>query len=515
MARPLTWLAGLLPFITVGQPGTLDPEFGQGGIVLTEFFGMDDQVRAVLVQPDEKVLGVGWVDDGGLVTSFAMRLLDDGSPDPGFTLDGLTLLPFTGQSPYAYAVGLQSDGGIIIGGLIYDASMDGNAMVVRLRPDGELDEEFGEGGLVSLSYNAEFGLQSAWAMEVMADDRIVLVGEEGENGLVCARLNADGSLDETFGNGGVALTGVPFSTGLCVHVDNDGSVLAGGYRLQGNSDLMLARFDNTGVLDPDFGTEGVAILDLNGGETEFMHDVDLMSDGRIAVCGSRAFDGLDDQPAVAVFTADGQPDPSFGTGGMFFHPYNDPQWGQARSIVAQPDGKLLVCGFRAQTGGPANNDFFLMRLLEDGSFDPAFADAGHVHTDVSGAVDRAYAMTLAADGSIVVAGYGNGFGTESAFVRYVNDIGSGLPSTRPVITASFHPNPASTQVLVRSPVEGEAITGLEILCPDGRSVHRMTNTAGSGTSLTLDIPPSLCAGTYVLRIHSDRTMTHTSLIVER
>jgi len=92
---------------------------------------------------------------------------------------------------------------------------------------------------------------------------------------------------------------------------------------------MLARFRPDGVLDPTFGTAGVATLDLAGGDTEMMRGVTVLSDGRIAACGYRSFQGLDDEPAVALFEPNGDPHLAFGTGGLLLPPFTAPQWGQA------------------------------------------------------------------------------------------------------------------------------------------------------------------------------------------
>lgn len=250
MLRTLRHLPFLLPALAIAQPGTLDPTFSGDGLFTQEVSAYDDVVNAVLVQPDGKTVGAGTIDDGSFVYSFVQRLTLAGTPDPSFGMGGVALLAVAGQQPYAYAVGMQSDGSILIAGLIYDMNMDGNAFVMRVLSSGALDTGFGTDGIASLNFGTEFGFQSAWAMRVMDDDRIVLVGEDGENGVACARLTPDGAMDPSFGNGGLALTGIPFGSGLSVHLYADGSVLAGGYRIDGGSDLLLARFDVNGVLDP-------------------------------------------------------------------------------------------------------------------------------------------------------------------------------------------------------------------------------------------------------------------------
>lgn len=503
----------LLPILVTAQPGTLDPNFSEDGLFTQEVSAYDDVVNAVLVQPDGKIVGTGTIDDGSFVYSFVQRLTSAGTPDNTFGIGGVQLLAVAGQQPFTYAVGLQSDGAILVAGLIYDMNLDGNAFVMRVLSNGTLDTDFGTDGIASLNFGTEFGFQSAWAMRVMDDDRIVLVGEDGENGVACARLTADGAMDPSFGNGGLVYTGIPFGSGLSMYVYDDGSVLAGGYRLDGGSDLLLARFDVDGVLDPAFGTDGVALLDLQAGDTEFMRGIDVLPDGRIAVCGSRSFNGLDDEPVVAMFNADGTLDADFGNAGLQVLAFTAPQWGQARGIMAQADGKLLVCGFRAQPGGVANNDFFLYRLLDDGSFDPSFASAGQVFTDVSGAVDRGMAMALAPDGAVVVAGFGTTTSRLSAYARYMNDIGTAVVNAvHSSPSMSVYPQPAADRISVRLNSERPMHT-IRLLDAKGHVV--LTQWAGPFHTHSIELSAEVANGSYVLEVNTDGEVLRAPLLVVR
>ena len=84
-------------------------------------------------------------------------------------------------------------------GLAYDINLDGNVILLRYLADGTLDATFGNGGITSSDLNGGPAFQAAWSLGVMADDRLVIVGEESANGLACARFTADGVLDATFG----------------------------------------------------------------------------------------------------------------------------------------------------------------------------------------------------------------------------------------------------------------------------------------------------------------------------
>ncbi len=516
--------ATLLLFVLFGhqaihaQAGTLDLSFSGDGLHVWDVMSWDDRLSAVTVQPDGKTVGAGWVDDGNTSTILVQRLMPDGTPDVSFGSGGLVTTGAIDHSYRAYAVGLQNTGKIVVAGLAYDLSLDGNVILVRYLADGTLDTTFGNGGITSSDLNGGPAFQAAWSLGVTADDRLVIVGEESANGLVCARFTADGSLDPSFGVSGVALTGVGFSTGMCLHLNPDGSVFAGGYRLDGDSDWMLARFRPDGVLDPTFGTGGVATLDLAGGDTEMMRGVSVLADGRIAACGYRSFQGLDDEPAVALFEPNGDPHLAFGTGGLVLLPFTAPQWGQAWSIIAQPDDKLLVAGFRAEPGIPANNDFFLYRLLNDGSFDASFAGGGQVYTDVSGSYDRAYAMALAPSGAIVLGGSGTGGLTSTAYARYVNDISTSVPVEMTSTSLRIYPTPATDHVMVEFEHEGNTRVKCTLHSSDGRRVlaSDLISTSPGTHPCIIELPPLIAPGRYVLEFSSaERTLRGAVMVIER
>ncbi len=511
MERSLLSPFVLLPGLLFAQAGTLDPSFSSDGLLVSSVSTYEDAVRAVMVQPDERTVGVGWIDDGSLILPFVHRLLQNGSPDPSFGIGGMVYFPVAGQLPYAYAVGMQSTGNIVVAGVIYDASLDGNAMVFRLLPDGSPDDSFSNNGLVYLDYGAGFGFQSAWAMQVMGDDRIVIVGENGESGIVCARLDAEGVPDPSFGTNGYAYAGVPFSTGLCVHVNTNGSVIAGGYRVDPNSesDWVLSRFDANGILDPTFGAGGTAILDMGGTDSEFMRGVDVLSDGRIAVCGYRNHNGPGTESIVALFASDGTPDPSFGTNGLIALPYSDPQWSQARSIVVGPDDKLIVAGFLSNSTPTTLDDFLLVRILTDGTLDPTFGNGGEVITDLSSANDRAYAMAIAPNGSIVLAGYATGSMGDAAYARYLNDIGTNSAEVdTDVHGLTIFPNPTSGLAQVTTTLGRNA--RVELIDASGRVVLRSQITGAGDLDLSI-----VADGIYQVQLqYSSGERTRTRLLVQ-
>ena len=117
---------------------------------------------------------------------------------------------------YAFSVDVQSTGHVVVAGLSYDLSFDANVVLVRYMPNGSPDGSFGTGGLLLTDLGGGPGFQAAYAMRIMNDDRIVITGQDDENGLTCARFSPAGVPDATYGSNGVAITGVIASTGLCI-----------------------------------------------------------------------------------------------------------------------------------------------------------------------------------------------------------------------------------------------------------------------------------------------------------
>ncbi|MEO8068343.1 MAG: hypothetical protein ABI599_11675 [Flavobacteriales bacterium] len=512
----------ILPFAALAcslqahaQAGTLDMDFSTDGLFAWDLSSSDDQISAVIVQPDDKIVGAGWVTDGSFASIAVQRLMPDGTPDPGFGTGGLVYSNSPDGQYFAYAVGVQSTGKIVVAGLAYDINFDGNVLLLRYLSDGTPDAGFGTGGALSTDLGGGPGFQAAWAMRIMADDRIVVVGDENANGAVCARFTPDGDPDPTFGTNGVSPIGLTSSTGLCMDLYDDGSVIAGGYYVPGASDWMLARFDAGGVLDPSFGVGGVVTTSIGNGDTEFMRGISVMDDGRIAACGSQSYIGLDDEPIIALFNDDGTPDSNFGSAGVVVLPFVAPLYGQARAI-ATPEGKLLVAGFRAQPGVPNDNDFFLYRLLDDGTLDPSFAGNGQVYTDVTGSFDRAFAMALAPDGDIVLAGYG--FITERAtgYARYVNDLSTGVrPVPLPTCALTLFPVPASDILFLDrvNRVAGQVTTTL--WSSDGRCVLMVDHgkqPAGM-QRLSLDLPKELRIGIYTVQVAGGGTVDRAQIAI--
>jgi uncharacterized delta-60 repeat protein len=130
--------------------GDLDPSFGAGGKVITDFAGLADSVQSLAVQSDGKIIAAGYAQMSNSNFDFALaRYNTDGHLDPAFGSGGKVTTDFFGHADFAYAVAIQSDGRIIATGNAFDANgANSNFAVARYNTNGSLDDSFGSGGKI-------------------------------------------------------------------------------------------------------------------------------------------------------------------------------------------------------------------------------------------------------------------------------------------------------------------------------------------------------------------------------
>ena len=180
--------------------GRLDPTFGIGGRVTSDFEG--GRAEALVLQPDGKLVAAGFLRNGGTQDFVLVRYLPDGHLDPSFGVGGMVTTDF-GNDDRASSLVLQPDGKLVAAG-DSNAGVSGDFTVVRYLPDGRLDPSFGVGGAVTTDFG---GSDLARALVLQPDGKLVAAGEGGPGAdFVLARYLPDGRLDATFGVGGKVTT---------------------------------------------------------------------------------------------------------------------------------------------------------------------------------------------------------------------------------------------------------------------------------------------------------------------
>jgi uncharacterized delta-60 repeat protein len=382
-----------------GLPGVVDTSFA-GGIVRQPVDSGEDYGKAMAVQADGKIIVAGSSTTATGTWLSLVRFQRDGSPDTAFGTGGKVITQVGTQgNDGAFAVAVQTDGKIVVAG----ASDQGGAThldfaVLRYKADGSLDSGFGQGGKVVADFAGD--TDRAWAVALQPDGKIVVGGEAntgtGATGVDFAllRLNTDGSLDTSFGNGGKVLTPIAASTGSdAVHslalqtVQGELRILAVG----GEGDFRAARYHADGTLDTGFGTQG-RIGGLFNSVIGAARAVELLPNGGAVLAGQ-----INHHFAAVQLTAAGTLDTSFAQTGRIEKPLAA-NWNEATALVRQSDGKLILGGW-AYTGAGSSGDFAALRLNADGSVDTGFGTAGVTITATAPGMkdDQGKALVLQAD----------------------------------------------------------------------------------------------------------------------
>ncbi len=322
--------------------------------------------------------------------------------DPGFDGDGRVIVPVPDINEIGREVAIQPDGKLIIVG--YDhwrSSDDDDAILARVNPDGSLDETFGNGGVVTATLSS--GDDAAYAVAVQPDGKIVTAGTISSTAAI-VRYNTDGSLDDSFGVGGVVTTGISSinSWFLGVAVLDDGRIVAGGSTGSIGTTpaaFLLARYQSDGAPDTTLGGTGVVTTSIPGSKA-YGWDIAIQPDGKVLLAGYCLVSSSGETNlALARYNTDGSPDGAFGAGGVVTQSLSvSPNY--AYGVNVQSDGHIVI-------GGQAGMAGLLARYNTDGSYDNSFgsiAGRNYVTTTTPGYASTSFIETaLRADDGIVAA----------------------------------------------------------------------------------------------------------------
>ncbi|MFZ4526110.1 MAG: Ig-like domain-containing protein [Chlorobium sp.] len=398
--------------VTVNTVAVNDaPTFYVGsGLVTTDVTAGNDYGHSVVVQTDGKILMAGNCNnDFGVV-----RYNTDGTLDTTFDYDGKVATGFNLSNDDARDMVVQSDGKIVVVG-----ATGSDVALMRYKSNGALDTTFDGDGKVNTSVNS--GVEVGHRVALQSNGKIVVAGySTNSSGYVDAlliRYNKDGSLDSTFDGDGIVTTALSIQNDAFggVVLQADGKILAAGYSFNSsNNDVALVRYNSDGSLDTSFGAGGIVTTAI--GSDDVGQVVTVQADGKILVAGY-----CDNNFALLRYNADGMLDPSFGSSGKVATDisYND----HGNSVIVQPDGKILVAGNswnwagKREIGrdwynapiyatGSWDYGFTLVRYNSNGSLDTTFDNDGKIYDDLwYQESDGATSVTLQNDGKILVGGY--------------------------------------------------------------------------------------------------------------
>lgn len=406
-----------------GPAGAVDTSFGSDGHAITGVGPSDDYAQAMTIQPDGKVVVAGW---GATAQGSVMQLVRwqrDGTLDQGFASGGRLLLDLGAGTETANAVALQPDGELLVAGAVDEPGRGKRIALARLHPDGTLDGSFGQGGTVIASLGS--ASDEAFAIAVQADGKVVLGGHTSggtATGLDFAlvRFNGDGSLDSTFGQGGIVID--PMRAGnlrdsiyalALQQVDGETMIVAAG----GEGDFVVQRYRANGARDVRFGA-GTSLIGIFQSAVGAARGVVVTPDNKIVVVGH-----VNEDMATVRLLPDGTLDTAFSQDGRVITPVSSGNWDEAQAVAVQSDGRIVVAGW-AYSGNSSSGDHVVLRYNADGSLDAGFGTAGATVTAVAGSrIDEGRAMQLQTDDRVptvrsIVAGVTSGSDRDFVLTRY-------------------------------------------------------------------------------------------------
>jgi uncharacterized delta-60 repeat protein len=293
----------------LNSDGTLDATFNPGN-------GPDSHITSIVTQPDGKILIGGFFNNyNGDPKKYIARLNSDGSLDRSFT-------PATNHlNGNVYAIAIQPDGGILLAGnLKMGHGYPYKNYIIRLNSDGSYDESFDPG----------IGMDgSIHSIIVQPDGKIVIGGSftsyNGTNINLVARLNSNGSLDQSFNPGTKDFSGIVRAIN---HQANGKILIAGALYYNGGFRSTIIRLRSDGSNDEDF--------DSGNGVDGEVYSMVMQPDEKLVISGYFTSYNGTNRNNMARLNNNGSIDTSF-----------DPESGANDTIYSmalQPDGKLLIGG---------------------------------------------------------------------------------------------------------------------------------------------------------------------------
>jgi uncharacterized delta-60 repeat protein len=399
-------------------PGDLDPTFGNSGLVTTSFdTGVYSEIDGLALQSDGKIVAVGLSYDG-TNGQFALARYDpDGTLDPTFGSGGMVTTDFGSGVDEAYAVVIRNNGKVVVAGQAWNGH-DYDFALARYYPDGALDASFNGTGKVLTDFLAN---DEAFDLTLQGNGQVVVAGSASSKGkgyFALARYLADGSLDPTFSRDGKLLT--EFQVGSngasAVATQSDDKIVAAGAAWDGSgSDFGIVRYNADGTRDASFGNDGKVMTDF-GDPGDWATDLALQPDGKIVAVGN-AHEGVNDEFALARYTADGHLDPTFSGDGKKTTSFGIGD-DSASAVLIQQDGKIIATG--TTVGRGKHGLFALVRYKPNGAPDKSFGREGKVTTDFGFGGDYALDAVLQPDGKVVAGGLASNESTyDFGLARYL------------------------------------------------------------------------------------------------
>ncbi len=331
---------------------------------------------------------------------------------------------------------------------------------------GEFNPNFGTDGTVML----EPSIAHDFLEEILVqkDGKIITVGRARVGGVnysvYVSRHNADGTLDETYGDGGIvylkADDDIYLNCAFDADLNEEGYLFVTGHTFDYvDNTAFVISLDENGFENVDYGDNGYVVTEYGGGIVYETIDVD--SKGRAVVAGY-----INDQILVRRYNVKGELDQTFGDQGTVIINYAEKYYGNAFDVVVEENGKIVVVGTLYQETEEGTYLYScILRLKSNGDLDNTFGDKGFLLIYAGEYAEHALSVSIQPDGKYLVGGHAELWSETPQLPRYESYITR--VNKNGVIDETF-----GTDGFVKfEPLEGEGCTNscdVILAAPDGQ-----------------------------------------------
>lgn len=490
-------------------PGDLDLTFGIGGYSTFDPYANTGEIYwDMITLSNDKIVKVGYTNDGGDSDILIARFLPDGTPDSTFNATGYVKADMTiGGNEDARGVCEIANGQLLVTGYMQGVGAL-NAFVARVNEDGSLDTSFGTNGYTLM--NAGDNL-IAYGKSVVYDavNNEIYVGgaamNNGQGDIFLCNLTMGGGIDNSFSSNGYALLDIEGGEDQLMKMDRraNGDFIFGGFAdSSGVTVGYVAALSQFGT-PTTFGTGGHRIIHFGNNATE-VNDLYIDASDRVVVTGDEGtYPNINGY--VLRLTTTGDLDATFASSGVMM---SDPGATTAlffRGVAETLDGGIVACG----NFDGASQDLYVMLLNANGQLNGNFGGNGDVIIPFTINTNSVATMGcgVQSSGKIVLGGYltSQDFVGENSFmIRVIPTAGLGVEEMTNEVLVNVYPNPVSNSFQVNT----DGVEVVELLDVNGKSLKSWNAQA------SYELPVGVSTGVYIVRVKTEHSVGLARIMVK-
>lgn len=404
----------------------LDNNFGNNGLSIIDISGMDEHCKKVLLDKEGNIILGGYGGNYGEYFYILVKYDSNGVLDTNFGNNGIVKSNLNNldnsRTEQHMSFDIDSNNNIVLVTSYYkDSNNSFDIILEKYNSNGVLDTTFGDNGIVT----DDFLGVNEFANSIILDssDNILIGGfaQINNTDFLIVKYNNNGVLDVSFGsNGFVTSDFVSVDQATCFAIDSSNNIIMAGHTNNGffsDQDLVIAKYKHNGELDLSFGSDGKKIIDFATTDA-YTNDLLIDSNNNIIIGGyivTSIMPEFKSNFSLAKLNSNGELDANFGTNGLVSKTIRDEN--KINSIVLDKNNKIIIAGEIKSTNG--NYDIVLLRYDNNGVLDTTFGSNGYIFTDINNKDDLASSIVLDSNNRIIVAGNTVNETIDFVLLRYI------------------------------------------------------------------------------------------------